>query len=150
MILIMGRKVKSKSFSNGSRKVSKRKPKGDPRVRTRKRNIGKEIVSDLTELCETLESGVPIESKFTVRDVELELKPKEYDADDIRNIRHSLRVSQAVFAQILAASVECVESWEQGKRKPPPMACRLLDLISRHKDHWISVLNDARKGTVTA
>lgn len=78
-----------------------------------------------------------------MKTVELNLQPHEYEADDVRQVRRSLNVSQAVFAQILAASIETVESWEQGQRKPSPMACRLLDLIQRHRGHWVKVLYDS-------
>ena len=106
-------------------------------------SLGREIIDGLGELAETLEAGVPVESKFTVRTVELNLHPREYDADAVRRTRSALQVSQAVFAQILAASVETVESWEQGTRSPSPMACRLLDLINEHRDHWVRVLHDS-------
>jgi len=119
------------------------------RIRKNK-SLGAEIIEDLTELCETVESGQPIETKYTVRTVELNLEPREYEPQDIRNIRRSLEVSQAVFAKILAVSVDSVESWEQGVRTPPPMACRLLDLVSRHRDHWIKVLEESKKETTSA
>ena len=108
-------------------------------------SLGAEIVEGLTDLCEHMESGRPVEEKFTVRTVALDLKPQEYEADDVKLVRRSLNVSQGVFAQILATSVECIENWEQGLQKPPPMACRLLDLVNRHRDHWIKVLSDARQ-----
>lgn len=112
----------------------------------KKRRLGAEIVQGLTELCDVVAQGECLDAKFTVRTVELKLEPTLYDAHDVREIRRSLNVSQAVFAEILATSVECVESWEQGLRTPPPMARRLLDLVSQHRDHWIKVLNDSRKG----
>lgn len=116
----------------------------------KEKSLGAEIVDGLTDLCETMESGQPVEGKFTVRTVVLDLKPQEYEADDVKHIRRSLNVSQAVFAQILAVSVECVENWEQGIQKPPPMACRLLDLVHRHRDHWIKVLEDATQAPTPA
>lgn len=109
------------------------------------KRLGAEIIEGLTDLCETMEKGEPVESKFTVRTVELNLVPREYDPQDVRDIRNSLNVSQAVFAQILATSVECVESWEQGIRKVPPMARRLLDLINGHRDHWVKVLKESKR-----
>jgi len=113
-------------------------------------SLGEEIIEDLTEFRETLKSGQPIEKKYTVRTVELDLEPRAYEPEDIRNIRRDLEVSQAVFAKILATSVESVESWEQGVRTPPPMACRLLDLVHRHRDHWIKVLEESKRGPAPA
>lgn len=114
-------------------------------INKKEKSLGEEIVEGLTDLCEAMETGHPIEEKFTVRTVALDLEPQEYEADDVKLVRRSLNVSQGVFAQILATSVECVENWEQGLQKPPPMACRLLDLVNRHRDHWIKVLSDARQ-----
>ena len=107
------------------------------------KSFGAEIVEELSELRNTLERGERVDHKYTVKTVELDLQPRQYEADDVRQVRQSLNVSQAVFAQILAASPESVESWEQGLRKPSPMACRLLDLIQRHRDHWVKVLHDS-------
>ncbi len=109
------------------------------------KTFGGEIVEDIKALCDTVERGECLDPKYTVRTVELDLEPLKYESDDVRRVRASLNVSQAVFAKILGTSVECVESWEQGIRKAPPMACRLLDLVSRHRDHWIKVLNGASK-----
>lgn len=117
--------------------------------KTRKR-LGAEIIEGLSELCDAVEKGERLDAKFTVRTVLLNLEPMKYEAEDVREIRRSLNVSQAVFAQILAASVECVESWEQGLRKPPPMACRLLDLIKEHSDHWVKVVKESKRKTVSA
>ena len=106
--------------------------------------LGQEIIKDLTELCETLEEGGRVQDKFTVRTVELNLQPQEYDAAAVRRTRQSLNASQAVFAAILGASAETVRSWEQGVRNVPRMACRLLDLINEHRDHWVKILDESR------
>lgn len=115
---------------------------------TNRKTVGAEIIEGLSELCEIAESNTPIERKLTVRTVELDLEPQDYQPDDVRMIRDSLNVSQSLFAKILAVSVESVESWEQGVRKPPPMACRLLDLIYRNREHWIKVLRESTRESV--
>lgn len=114
------------------------------------KTIGSEIVAGLTELCETVERGESLDAKFTVRTVELNLEPTAYEAEDVREIRRSLNVSQAVFAQILGTSVETVEGWEQGTRNISSMGCRLLELISRNRDHWIRVLRESKRATASA
>ena len=119
-------------------------------ARRRSTKLGAEITEDLKELCETMERAEPVQNKFTVRTVELNLEPQEYEAEDVKVIRDSLNVSQAVFAKILATSVECVEGWEQGIRRIPPMACRLLDLIKSNKDHWVRVLNESKRESAHA
>src|SRR5213595_373443 len=98
--------------------------------RTKKPRLGERLVSEFTELRDTLRRRQPVEQRFTVRTVGLHLQPKAFDADAIKAIRRSLGVSQAVFAQIIGVSADLIASWEQGHRKPVPMACRLLELIT--------------------
>lgn len=113
-------------------------------------SLGSEIAEGLGQLCDAIEAGDQIERKFTVNKVTLELEPEEYGPEEVKAIRADLNVSQAVFAQILAASVQCVQSWEQGVSAPPRMACRLLDLVKRNRDHWVRVLNESSAETSTA
>jgi putative transcriptional regulator len=100
-------------------------------------------VREFSKLRNTLRSGKPIEKRFTVRTVELDLSPKPYDAEAVRGVRLSLGVSQAVFAQILGVSTDLVAAWEQNQRRPSTMACRLFELIEHDKSQWIRVLEES-------
>jgi putative transcriptional regulator len=51
--------------------------------------------------------------------------------EDIRRIRTTNHVSQAVFAAFLGIGKTTVQQWEQGQKKPSGPALRLLDLIDR-------------------
>ena len=113
--------------------------------RNRKVSLGDKIVAGLTEFRDALVTGQPIEKRFTVRTVELDLKPRRYDAESVRMTRLGLKVSQAVFARIVGASVDTIEAWEQGQREPTPMACRLLDEINRNREYWLDVLRKSVK-----
>lgn len=115
-----------------------------------KQTLGEEIIEGLTELREAVKAGTPLRKKFTVRTVELDLRPKEYGAEDVKATRSALGVSQAIFAEILATSVDSVQHWEQGLREVPSMACRLLDLISNDRDNWTKILEQAVKDKETA
>jgi putative transcriptional regulator len=108
-----------------------------------KKRLGARIVEGLADLRDTLKSGKPVEKRFTVRTIELDLEPGEYDAESVKCTRLALGVSQAVFARVLGASGDTVASWEQGVREPTPMARRLLDEINRNRDYWLQVLRDA-------
>ena len=112
-----------------------------------KQTIGEEILDGLRELSETVATGKPLRTKFTVRTVSLKIAPRQYDALAVKETREELDVSQAVFAEILAVSPECVEKWEQGLGEPSPIACRLLDLINEHRDHWTDVLMKSLRST---
>ena len=52
-------------------------------------------------------------------------------ADDVRAIRESNGVSQAVLAVYLGTSTSAVTQWEQGLRTPTGSAATLLSLIKR-------------------
>lgn len=99
--------------------------------------VGARIVAGLESLCDALESGVPLEERFTVRTMKLELRPSNLGPEDVRRIRREvLRVSQRVFAGFLGVNIGTVRAWEQGSRKPAPMACRFMDEIAIAPEHW--------------
>jgi putative transcriptional regulator len=54
------------------------------------------------------------------------LKPEQ-----IKHIRETSRVSQAVFAALLNTSVSTVQKWEIGKKKPTGTALKLLHLVQK-------------------
>ena len=93
-------------------------------------SLGEELIGALTEFRDALASGEPIETRFTVRTVELNLQPRLYDAAEVRRLRERLKISQPLLAMYLGVSVQTVRAWEQGKKTPSPMACRFLDEIA--------------------
>ena len=54
------------------------------------------------------------------------LKPAE-----IKHIRESTHVSQAVFARLLNTSLSTVQKWEIGQKKPTGTALKLLHLVQK-------------------
>ncbi len=117
----------------------------DKKKKGRRKSLGAEIVEGLTQLHAAMQSGKNVEEAFTVRKVKLDLKPQEYDANSVRITRARVGVSQALFAQLLGASVDLVQSWEQGIRKPSTMACRLLDEMNLDPARWRNRLKDAMR-----
>jgi len=80
---------------------------------------------------------------ITARDLPSVSPPPDYSPEDIRALRKGLHLSQAVFAQVLSTSVSTVQSWEQGKRNPDPMARRLIqfaDTMAAREPETLSVL----------
>ncbi len=105
--------------------------------------LGAEMVAGLSAFCDALEAGEPIEKRFTVRTVHLDLQPKPYSADDIKKVRKALNASQALLARFLGVSVNAVRSWEQGVRPVPTIACRFLDEITANPEVWKQRLRQA-------
>jgi DNA-binding transcriptional regulator YiaG len=60
--------------------------------------------------------------------------PKPLSPREIRAIRESFNVSQAVFAKIINVSQNAVESWEQGVRRPREATLKLLAIAHRHPE----------------
>ncbi|WED22652.1 helix-turn-helix domain-containing protein [Vibrio sp. JC009] len=63
-----------------------------------------------------------------------ELKPAgvtRYEVADVKAIRAQLNVTQKELASAMEVSVETVKSWEQGRRNPTGLACKVLTLISQ-------------------
>ncbi|HTW93653.1 MAG TPA: hypothetical protein VMD30_02590 [Tepidisphaeraceae bacterium] len=98
------------------------------------------ITRGMEELAAMLHDGATEEQRFTVRTIELPREPSEYAPRQVRALRHSLHVSQALFASLLGVSTVLVQAWEQGKRKPNPMARRLLDEVRTNPNHWLAML----------
>jgi DNA-binding transcriptional regulator YiaG len=65
---------------------------------------------------------------------QLPAPPRPLSPSQIRAIRQSFNVSQAGFARIINVSVNAVESWEQGVRRPREATLKLLAVAERHPE----------------
>jgi DNA-binding transcriptional regulator YiaG len=105
--------------------------------------MGREIANALREVSETLQAGIPLASRFTVRTVDFPDPPESYDAKAIRRTRDMIGVSQTLFARLLGVSPILVSSWEQGARVPALWARRLLDEMNHDPQRWRGMLRRA-------
>ena len=128
-------KTMKKIVSNKKKPVRKSNPAA--------RAMGKAIIADLTEFAQALEAGVALESKYTVRRVQLPDAPREYDTKLVRATRDRIGVSQAVFAHLLGVSTILVQAWEQGNRIPAAWARRLLDEVNHDPQRWRGMIRRA-------
>jgi putative transcriptional regulator len=94
------------------------------------------MVADLEGVCATLRDGIPLEERYTVRRVKIDLDPKPYPPADVRHVRDALGMSQVIFARFLGVDASTVRTWEQGVRPPSPMARRFLAEIEASPEHW--------------
>lgn len=58
--------------------------------------------------------------------------PPIYTPAQIREIRESFGVSQAVFAALMNVSLSTVQKWEQGQKAPGAPAYKLLEIVKRN------------------
>jgi putative transcriptional regulator len=103
-----------------------------------------DILSALTEFAEAVEKGERIDRRFTVRTVELDLRPSSYLADDVKAVRKLLNATQPMFAMIIGTTPATLRSWERGSRPVNAMACRLMDMIKADPKGFIEQLKKAK------
>lgn len=72
--------------------------------------------------------------KVTLREFDrLCLPPVEpLQPEQIRSIRETSNVSQAVFASVLNTSLSTVQKWEIGQKRPTGTALKLLHIVKTH------------------
>ena len=78
--------------------------------------------------------NVGIKVPFTKKELDdlgVKVPLVKLSADEIKNIRKNLNVSQSVFAKLLNVSLSSVRQWEQGTRKPGGSTMILLELLQR-------------------
>jgi len=107
----------------------------------RRPRVADEIMAGMRELQRMMDQGKTPEQVFTVKTVEVP-DPNVYTAGQIRRLRDSLGVSQAVFAHLLGVSVVLVKSWERGARQPSLIARRLLDTIRADPPRWLETVRE--------
>ena len=98
--------------------------------------VEKWTIDRLKKFTEHLESGKPITDEYSCRKIILDVEIEPYTASAIKQIRASLRLSQALFAKFLNVSLSIVTKWEQGREQPGGAACRLLDEIRQDPEYW--------------
>jgi putative transcriptional regulator len=72
-------------------------------------------------------------------------EPPAYTAEEVRQLRESLQLSQGLFAKILNVSVNTVRKWEQDERHPSGPSARLLQIAQVHPEY---LLNDLKARSV--
>lgn len=67
--------------------------------------------------------------ELSLRTTEAPAPPPAASAKDVRKLRRSLRMSQAVFAATLNVSARTIQSWEQGLRRPSDASLRMIQIF---------------------
>lgn len=92
-------------------------------------NIFESIMTGLNEAVE-YEKGNLKAKKTTIT---VEPLP-EISAEDIKNIRNEIGLTQSMFAAVIGVSVKTVEAWEAGTNRPIGPARRMISLIQFNPD----------------
>lgn len=126
-----------------SSRESARKAKPKPRTNA----AGRELMAAMKQVHDAVMSGDPFRG-MTVREVEIP-DPRAYTGADVKAVRGQLGVSVALFARLVGVSAKLVEHWEQGRRTPAPVACRLLERISADPGAYFASLVKRREPPAT-
>ena len=59
---------------------------------------------------------------------------QEYTANEIKEIRVMLNMTQRLFAEALGVSIKTVESWEAGTNSPSGVASRMLAMLKQDRN----------------
>ena len=83
------------------------------------------------DLMTGLNEAVAIEKgELKGRKTVYEIQPvKNYDNNQIREIRNSVGMTQVLFADYMGVSCKTVEAWEKGTNHPTGTACRLISML---------------------
>ncbi|HZW31535.1 MAG TPA: helix-turn-helix domain-containing protein [Isosphaeraceae bacterium] len=109
----------------------------------RRTSVGAEILEALEEVREALNSGEPLERRFTIRSYRFDFAARDYGPDDVRSVRQLLGLSQPLFADFLGVDASTVRSWEQGTRPPSTIARRFMDEVAVNPEYWRGRLRES-------
>jgi DNA-binding transcriptional regulator YiaG len=99
-------------------------------------SAGTRIIAAIEEATEILRNEGLESKRLTIRTYTGSLVPHVCRSADVKRVRETLGASQAVLAAFLGVNVNTVQSWEQGKRIPQPIACRFLAEIESDPAYW--------------
>ena len=110
---------------------------------TKKKTVAEELIEGFTELAETLEAEGDLGKRFNCYQMQLDLRPKTYTPELVKQTRELLRASQSVFAKFLGVSSKTVQQWEHGNNSPQPVACRFMDEIRNNPEYYLKRLRES-------
>src|SRR2546423_1383809 len=90
-------------------------------------NIFKELKEALLDVA-AYQRGEAVNLRVT----RIPSRPKPISPKEVRQIRRTLKASQALFATYLNVSPNAVRSWEQGTRRPRQAALKLLTIAKKN------------------
>jgi len=83
-----------------------------------------------------MQSGDPLEKRFSVRNYKADFGCRDYGPGDVRRVRGLLGMSQVFFARFLGVDPNTVRSWEQGTRPPSLIARHFMGAIEDDPEYW--------------
>jgi putative transcriptional regulator len=95
----------------------------------KKRSLFTELKAGFDEL------AAARQGKTTLRSTVVEIvDPVEVSPAELKAVRETLHLSQAVMARRLRTNDRTYQNWEQGKSKPNAQAALLIRLVEKHPE----------------
>jgi putative transcriptional regulator len=104
--------------------------------------VADDITAGMRAIEAMISSGKRPTEVFTARTIDIP-DPSPFSPNEIRQLRRSLHVSQAIFARLLGVSRILVQKWEAGDNKASTMARRLMDSIRANPPSWLATVREA-------
>ena len=92
--------------------------------------LGTELLESMKEAVAIAQNRVPA-SAYVAHHIEVTSAPENVN---VKAIRESMGLSQALFAARFGLSLHAIRNWEQGKRHPDPAARAYLKVIEKAPD----------------
>ena len=93
------------------------------------RNIFEELMQGMDELVAHQKGKVTLKTyKVTKR------PPMTIEPDELKRVRETLNISQAVFAHCLHTGETTYQNWEQGRAKPNAQAVLLIRMVQQNPE----------------
>lgn len=90
------------------------------------------FAEDMHKIGAYSDEGLAKARKITARSNPMKFTPLvSFGAEEVRALRESFAVSQAVFAALLNVQTTTVQKWEAGQNKPSGPSLKLLTLAKR-------------------
>jgi putative transcriptional regulator len=91
--------------------------------------VSKGIMQGLQEMLHHTQGKIELRSRHVTA-----TPPQKFTAEEIREIRNRLNMSQGFFAEVIGVSKKTVESWEYNRGKPSGAAARVLTIADKDPD----------------
>ncbi|AQQ52229.1 transcriptional regulator [Planococcus lenghuensis] len=86
-----------------------------------------------TSLGQAIEHAKGNQSKVRTKTIAIK-ELAVFSAEEIRELRLELKLTQKSFAALIGVSVKTIESWERGTNEPSGAARRLLEILRNEPD----------------
>lgn len=108
------------------------------RRKTQDNTVAQEMLDGLQSFARDLKD-LPVgetRAKYRQRTVKVDFQPRDYEAEDVKQLRRAMQCSQKVFADFIGVSLGTLRNWEQDVRPVSGIAARMFDEMRINPGYW--------------